>query len=60
MLILLGSLHKAGPCIGFAILYGNADDEPMAVKWVSKLLVAQLVCARAIPATISEDELVFC
>ena len=54
MLISLRSLHKAGPCIRFAILYGNADDKTMAVKWVSKLLAAQLVCAGTIAATNSE------
>lgn len=55
----LRSLHKAGPCKGFAILYGNADDETMAVKRVSKLLVAQLVCAGAVAATNSEGKVMF-
>lgn len=58
--ISLRSLHKAGSCIGFAIFDGNADDETMAVKWVSKFLVAQLVCAGAVPATNSEDKVMFC
>ncbi len=60
MLISLRCLHKAGPCIRFAILDGNADDETMAVKRVSKLLVAQCVCAGTIPATNSGDKVMFC
>jgi len=60
VMILLRCLHKAGPCICFAILDGNADDETMAIKWVRKLLVAQLVCAGTVPATNTENKLVFC
>ncbi len=56
----LRSLHKAGPCICFAIFYGNADDETMTVKWVSKLLIAQLVCAGTVAANNSVDKVMFC